>query len=96
MHVPSIVLIEMIYLVERGRLDPERVDHVFDLLDIVEGSYIVAFLDQAIARALRHVLRAAVPDMPDRIITATAFRLGLPLITRDMRITASKIVAVVW
>ncbi len=31
--VPSIVLIELVYLVERGRLDPVRVDHRSDRKD---------------------------------------------------------------
>jgi len=32
------------------------------------------------------VPRAEVPDMPDRIIAATALHLGLPLISRDRKI----------
>ena len=35
--------------------------------------------------------RAQVPDMPDRIIAATALSLGLPLVTRDGRIRDSGI-----
>jgi predicted nucleic acid-binding protein len=33
--------------------------------------------------ALKTVSRQAVPDMPDRIMAATALHKGLPLITRD-------------
>ncbi|WP_437730494.1 hypothetical protein [Sorangium sp. So ce1335] len=33
--------------------------------------------------------RADVPDMPDRIIAATAVSLGVPLVTRDGKIGAS-------
>ena len=43
--VPGIVLIEMVYLVEKGRLDASRVDQVFDLLDTPGGSYTVAPLN---------------------------------------------------
>ena len=35
--------------------------------------------------------RDVVPDMPDRIIAATAVHLGLPLITRDERIRSAGI-----
>jgi PIN domain nuclease of toxin-antitoxin system len=36
-----------------------------------------------------------VPDMPDRIIAATALSLGLPLVTRDMRIRQAP-VPIIW
>lgn len=49
--IPGIVLIEMAYLVERGRLDATHVNRALDLLDTIGGSYVVAPLDQATARA---------------------------------------------
>ena len=94
--VPGIVLIEMVYLVEKGRLDRILVDRAFTLLNTVAGSYSVAPLDQNTARAMSDVPRSAVPDMPDRIIVATAYQLGLPLITRDRAIRRASIVSVVW
>jgi predicted nucleic acid-binding protein len=39
--------------------------------------------------------RDSIPDMPDRIIAATALHLGVPLISRDAKIRASNI-ATVW
>jgi len=94
--VPSIVLIEMVYLVEKGRLDAALVEQVFALLDTVTSSYAVTPLDQGTARALRDIPRSAVPDMPDRIIVATAHQLGLPLITRDAKIHSAGVVPVIW
>ncbi len=94
--IPGIVLIEMVYLVEKGRLDAILVDQVFASLDIVGGSYAVAPLDQRTARSLRDIPRSAVPDMPGRIITATAYQLGLPLITRDAAIHKASMVSVIW
>ena len=38
--------------------------------------------------AVAEISRAAVPDMPDRIIAATARRHGLPLVSRDRKIRA--------
>ncbi|MBI3665402.1 MAG: hypothetical protein HY236_04130 [Acidobacteria bacterium] len=32
-----------------------------------------------------------IPDLPDRVIAATAIRLNLPLVTRDGRIQAASI-----
>ena len=94
--IPGIVLVEMVYLIEKGRLDAVLVDQVFASLDIVGGSYAVALLDQRTARSLRDIPRSAVPDMPDRIITATAHQLGLPLITKDAAIHKASMVSVIW
>ena len=40
---------------------------------------------------MRQVSRDSVPDMPDRIVAATAVYLGVPVISRDGRIRASSI-----
>lgn len=90
--VPGIALIEMVYLLERGRLEAEPVEHVFGLLGIPGGSYAVAPLDQHTATALRSVPRSEIPDMPDRIIVATARQLGVPLISRDAAIQRAGVV----
>ena len=95
-HVSAISLVEMVYLVERGRLDADAVETVFSLLDADNGSYVVAALDVPVARALQQISRAAIPDMPDRIIAATARALDLPLITRDERMIAASVVTSVW
>lgn len=94
--IPGIVLVEFVYLVEKGRLEPERLDQLFALLATPAGSYAVAPLDATVAQALRRVPRTLVPEMPDRIITATALALGLPLITRDGMIRQAGIVPTVW
>jgi len=44
-----------------------------------------------VATALKDIPRNLVPDMPDRIIAATALHLGLPLVTRDRRLQAAGI-----
>ncbi len=95
-HVPSIVLVEMTYLIERGRLTAEPLDRLLWHAGRDDSAYMIADLNRATALALRSVPRAAVPDMPDRIIVATALELGLPLISRDSAITQSQVVETVW
>jgi PIN domain nuclease of toxin-antitoxin system len=94
--IPGIALIEMVYLVERGRLAAEPIDQLFALLANTDGSYIVAVLNQDTARALRAVPRSIVADMPDRIVVATARQLGLPLISRDAAIRRAAAVPILW
>jgi PIN domain nuclease of toxin-antitoxin system len=94
--VPAIVLIEFVYLEEKGRLNRQRVDQLFALLNTPGGSYAIAALDIVIADALRQVPRALVPEMPDRLITATALHFQLPLITRDDAIQRAGLVSTIW
>jgi PIN domain nuclease of toxin-antitoxin system len=94
--VPGIVLIEMVYLVERNRIERAAVEQVFALFSQPVGSYAIAPLDEGTARALGRVPRTAVPDMPDRIIAGTALQHGLALISRDERIQRAGIVPVIW
>jgi PIN domain nuclease of toxin-antitoxin system len=51
----------------------------------------LAPLDRAVADTLELVDRNEVPDMPDRVIAATAATLKVPLISRDRKIRSSKI-----
>ena len=48
-----------------------------------------------VVEAMQQVPRDAVPDMPDRIVAATAIFLGVPLLSRGGRIRASN-VRMVW
>ena len=91
----SISLAEMVYLIDKGRIDPQTSDRVFAALDQADAVLVEVPFDRQIARAMRSVDRAAVPDFPDRMIAATAVRLGVPLISRDGKIRTST-VATIW
>ena len=94
--IPSIVLIEAVYLAERRRIDSAVLDRLFLLLDTAPANYRVISLDLGVVRRLQTIVRATVPEMPDRIIVATAKLFGLELLTRDSAIAASGVVRVVW
>jgi predicted nucleic acid-binding protein len=53
-------------------------------------------LDRNVSGVVRQIDRITVPDMPDRIIAATAFYLDIPLITRDLRIQALTTIKTIW
>lgn len=54
-----------------------------------------AVLDSQVVDAMTQISRTEIPDMPDRIVAATALSLGVPLVTRDGRIRAWN-VRTVW
>jgi len=90
-YVPAISVVEARYLVEKGTLTESIFKKLIDSLLDADTAPTVVPLNLDIACALDGVSKRAVPDMPDRIIAATALHLGLPLITRDRKIQASQI-----
>ncbi len=54
-------------------------------------AFAIVPLDSKIASLLRQIPRNVVPDMPDRIIAATALHMALPLVTRDRRLQSAGI-----
>lgn len=89
--VPSICLVEMIYLVEKGRISATAELSVLSAVDDLKSPCQLVPLDRHVADAINRVSRKEVPDLPDRIIAATAISLELPLVTRDSRIRSSQI-----
>jgi len=87
--VSAISLVEVIYLAERGPLPSAALQSLEDALRDPAGSMVVAPLDAAVAEAVQKISRDAVPDMPDRIIAATAVHLNAELVTRDRRLQAA-------
>jgi PIN domain nuclease of toxin-antitoxin system len=92
--VSAMTLVELTYLVEKGRVPAHVLSTVTDLVE--RGVSIVATpLDAAIAKTLATIPRSDIPDLPDRVIASTALHLGLPLVSRDGKILASS-VQTIW
>src|SRR5262245_38345994 len=79
--VPTICLVEVVYLVEKDYLPAEAWERISEHLGQPRSGLELAPLDLGVAQALRRVPRDLVPDMPDRIIAATALHLNLPLVS---------------
>ena len=90
-YLTSISMVEVIYLVEKGRLPPSALEKLNSALAEPDAGFVLAPLDLGVIQALRQIPRDLVPDMPDRIIAATALHLNLPLVTRDSEIRGAGI-----
>jgi PIN domain nuclease of toxin-antitoxin system len=90
-YVASISVVEVIYLVEKGRLPTVAMERLNRALIDPDAGFVLVPLDLAVAQAIQQIPRDIVPDMPDRIIAATALHLKLPLVTRDGDIQAAGI-----
>jgi PIN domain nuclease of toxin-antitoxin system len=86
-----ITLAEIVYLVEKGRIRASAYDDLQEALHNPNHVLHEAPLTGEITDAMRLVPRADIPDMPDRIVAATAVYFGVPVISRDGRIRASNI-----
>lgn len=94
-YVPTICVVEIIYLQEKGRI-PAGLKRQFDR-ELHRGAtgLVLVDLTAEIVDAIPQIPRSRVPDLPDRIIAATALHLGLPVISRDRKIRLSNI-RTVW
>lgn len=91
----AISMVEIVYLVERGRINPNTLELLFQVLAL-EGEVLVEVpADRNVAGNLNKVSWESVPDMPDRIIAATALGLDVPVISRDRKIQLS-ILKTIW
>ena len=90
-----ISLAEIVYLTEKQRLPISAYEELKKAL--ADHEYVIeeAPFTAEIVEAMRQVPRDAVPDLPDRIVAATAVYFSVPVISRDLRIRASN-VRTVW
>jgi hypothetical protein len=65
---PRAGLIELTYLVEKGRLPAAARTRVTSLIDVPESGLVLAAIERGVVGAVARVDRDSVPDMPDRII----------------------------
>jgi PIN domain nuclease of toxin-antitoxin system len=93
-YVSSISLVEIVYLVEKGRLPGVIIDRLTAALSDSSAAFVIAPLTESVALAVQRISRNIVADMPDRIIAATALDLNLPLVTRDSDISKAGITTV--
>jgi PIN domain nuclease of toxin-antitoxin system len=93
-YIPTICLVEIIYVQEKGRVPATLRSHLDTALSNGDGGLAPVGLTVEVVDAMASIPRTDVPDMPDRIIAATALHLGLPLISKDHKIAASAVTTI--
>lgn len=94
-YLSSITIIEIMYLTEKDKIPQLALTRLINALNQPLSNWQVVDIDLDVALSLANIERQVIPEMPDRIIAATALYLNLPLITCDTKITAS-IVHTIW
>jgi len=94
--IPTITFVELVYLIEKGRLTPDKLIRLNAELRLPNTSFTVQPLTKEISDTIGLIPRSLVADMPDRIVSATALYLNLPLITSDSAIHKLPNVQTIW
>lgn len=93
--VSAITLIEILFLVEKNRIQTDALKQTLKAIDQPNAFLIEIPIDRSIMEMMRRVERVQVPELPDRIIVATALSLNVPVITHDHKIQAAN-VSTIW
>jgi len=89
--VSAITIAEMIYLVEKGRIPANAVQDLRSATANPKAVLKYAPLDEHVAMKMAEIPRQDLPDLPDRIVAATALFYNVPVLSRDGRIRSSGI-----
>ena len=87
--ISAISLAEMIYLIEKKRIPESALKDVLAAIADPKRIFQEVPLDAGIVLKMMDVPRAEIPDLPDRIIAATAKFYGAPVLSRGGRIRSS-------
>ena len=89
-YISVITVSEVRYLVEKYKLPAT----VWNDLLVALADPAVPVESLAVGRAVQRIARSIVPDLPDRILAATALVHNLPLVTADTKIQSAPITTI--
>ena len=95
-YLSTISIVEITYLIEKGKIAPDKLLRLDAQLRLPNTSFAVQSLTKEISNMIGLIPRDIVPDMPDRIIAATALYLDAPLISSDSEINKLNNIKVIW
>lgn len=93
-YVSAISMVEIVYLTEKRRIPIEIFDRMTLFLERENYGFKEVPFNSNMALAMRKIPANIVPDMPDRMISATALYLDVPLITCDRKIRSAPLITI--
>ena len=93
--ISAVSLAEIVYLTEKARIPAVVYEELRVALADPDHVFKEAELTVEVVEAMRTIPRTAVPDLPDRLVAATAVYFGVPVLSRDGKIRASG-VRTIW
>ncbi len=87
--VSAITLAEIVYFSEKGRVPANTLEKLLRVLSDPQDVLTEIPVGRAIVEEMQRLNRAQVPDLPDRLIAATALYFNVPVISRDRRIQSA-------
>jgi PIN domain nuclease of toxin-antitoxin system len=96
LYISAITIIELTYLIEKKKVEREVMEKLLNTLDDPASNIDLLYITGEVAKAVKDVPPDLVPDMPDRIIAATAMSLNLPLVTRDEKLRNFSPLTTIW
>ena len=91
-HIPAMVLAEILYLSEKNRIKVSLADVAEHLKK--HANFRECPMSQLIVEKASQIVD--IPELHDRLIAATAFSLNAEIITTDTKIQASQFVKTIW
>jgi predicted nucleic acid-binding protein len=83
-------------LIEKNKIPADVLIQLRTALDDPATASRLIELSREISGEVENISRSTVPDMPDRIISATALHLNLPLISKDHKIQKLQNIITIW
>lgn len=90
-EISPISLAEIVYLVEKNRIPTSALEDLEAALENDNHVFKEAPFTKEVVNVMHRVSREEVPDLPDRVVAATALYLGVPVISKDRRIQTSSV-----
>jgi len=90
--ISVVSLMEVGYLSEKKRINTS-IHTILDLTNRNDSFFVQDVIPGMVVEAFNI---SSIPELHDRLITATASKLGIPLLTNDPFIIASKFVKTIW
>ncbi|MBI3540759.1 MAG: type II toxin-antitoxin system VapC family toxin [Deltaproteobacteria bacterium] len=91
-----ISLFEIDYLIHKKKVSDKLPELLLKETKPTNSALQIVGIDLSVYHAFREVPAKAIPELPDRILAATALSLSCPIITKDSKITQWKGLEAVW